>query len=108
MSGHVSTARNDVLMDDLEDWVHFYRAHRLYTKEDVAVDNSNLVTHLIMEPVFLNKEETTAALGGISLRKLNELMKAGRIIPRVLDGRIMFTPDEVRRFAAECPSWEPG
>jgi len=71
------------------------------------VNDSNLVTHLIMEPVFLNKEETAAALGGISLRKLNELIKARRIFPRALDGRVMFTPDEVRRFAADCPAWEP-
>ncbi len=72
------------------------------------MDHSNqLVTHLIMEPVFLNKEETASALGGISLRKLNELIKAGRIVPRALDGRVMFTPDEIRRFAAECPDWEP-
>ncbi len=71
------------------------------------MDDPGLVTHLIMEPVFLNKEDTLTALGGISLRKLNELMKAGRIIPRMLDGRIMFTPDEIRRFAAECPTWEP-
>ncbi|MBE5496857.1 hypothetical protein E3G44_004362 [Mycobacteroides abscessus] len=76
-------------------------------KEVIAVDDSSLVTHLIMEPVFLNKEETAAALGGISLSKLNELMKAGRINPQVLDGRVMFTPDEIRRFAAECPAWEP-
>lgn len=65
------------------------------------------VTQIIMEPVFVNKEDTLAALGGISLRKLNELMKAGRIVPRVLDGRVMFTPEEIRRFAAECPEWEP-
>lgn len=62
---------------------------------------------VILEPVFVNKEATMAALGGISLRKLNELMKAGRINPQVLDGRVMFTPDEIRRFAAECPAWEP-
>ncbi|PKQ59815.1 hypothetical protein B5566_02705 [Mycobacterium sp. MHSD3] len=60
-----------------------------------------------MEPVFVNKEATMAALGGISLSKLNELIKAGRINPQVLDGRVMFAPDEIRRFAAECPFLEP-
>lgn len=34
------------------------------------MNDSGLVTHLVMEPVFLNKEDTLTALGGISLRKL--------------------------------------
>lgn len=64
-------------------------------------------TQITMEPLLLSRDEAAAALGGISTSKLDELYKAGRINPRVLDGRVMFAPDELRRFAAECPAWEP-
>ncbi|WP_240483010.1 MULTISPECIES: helix-turn-helix domain-containing protein [unclassified Mycobacteroides] len=71
---------------------------------------SDLITGEInvgMEPIFVPKKVAAAALGEISLNKLNELIRTGRINPRVLDGRVMFTPEELRRFAAELPSWEP-
>lgn len=64
-------------------------------------------TQIVMEPVLLNREEAAAALGGMSVWKLEELYKSGRINPRLLDGRVMFAPDELRRFANECAEWEP-
>lgn len=60
-----------------------------------------------LEPVFLNKKDTCAALGGISVRKLEQEMRAGHITPQVFAGRVVFTPAEIRRYAAEQPSWEP-
>lgn len=60
-----------------------------------------------LEPVFVDKSTAAQALGNISMRKLEELIRAGRINPQVIDGRTVVTPDELRRFAAACPSWEP-
>jgi hypothetical protein len=60
-----------------------------------------------LEPLFVDKKTAAQLLGNISLRKLNELMYAGRINPQMIDGRTVFAPAELRRFAAECPSWEP-
>ncbi|DAZ90291.1 MerR family transcriptional regulator [Mycobacteroides abscessus] len=60
-----------------------------------------------MEPIFVGKKTAARALGEISMNKLNELIRAGRINPRILDGRVMFAPEELRRFAADLPSWEP-
>lgn len=60
-----------------------------------------------MEPAFLSKKDTCAALGGVSIRYLEEEMRKGRINPQVFAGRVVFTPEEIRRYAAEQPAWEP-
>lgn len=60
-----------------------------------------------VEPEFLDKAATCAMLGGISPKKLESLMLAGEIVPRLIGSRVVFTVSEIRRFAAECPSWEP-
>lgn len=60
-----------------------------------------------MEPAFLSKKDTCAALGGISIRYLEEEMRRGAINPQTLAGRTVFTPEEIRRYAAEQPAWEP-
>jgi hypothetical protein len=60
-----------------------------------------------VEPVFIDVKTTQRLLGNISRAKLNELVRAGRINPHMIDGRVVFTPAEVRRFAATCPAWEP-
>lgn len=62
---------------------------------------------IAMEPAFLNKQDTCAALGRISIRKLEEEMRLGRINPQVFAGRVVFTPAEIRRYAATQPAWEP-
>lgn len=62
---------------------------------------------VVMEPAFLGKEATALALGGISIRKLDEFVRAGDINPQVIAGRVVFTPEEIRRFAATMPAWEP-
>lgn len=68
------------------------------TRIDVAVT---------VEPAFVDKAGAAQMLGNISERKLNELIADGRINPQTIDARVVFTPDEVRRFAAACPAWEP-
>lgn len=60
-----------------------------------------------IEPEFLDKKATCAMLGGISVFKLDEFMRAGEIVPAMVGNRVMFRPSEIRRFARECPSWEP-
>lgn len=60
-----------------------------------------------VRPYFLDKPTTAKALGNISIDKLDELLRAGRIVAKVIDRRVVFEPDEVARFARECPSWEP-
>jgi hypothetical protein len=60
-----------------------------------------------VEPVLLDKEATAQLLGGISVFKLDQLMKAGEIEAKVIGKRVVFDLDEVRRFAKELPSWEP-
>lgn len=60
-----------------------------------------------VEPELVDKQTACAMLGGISLDKLEALMRAGEIVPRVIGKRVVFPVDEVRRFAGELPSWEP-
>jgi hypothetical protein len=62
---------------------------------------------IVMEPVFIDRPTTRQLLANISDRKLDELIKAGRINPKMIDGKIVFTVEEIRRFAVDCPSWEP-
>jgi hypothetical protein len=60
-----------------------------------------------VEPELLNTEQACAMLGGISPDKLKELRLAGEIGAKTIGRRIVFPVAEVRRFARECPSWEP-
>jgi len=60
-----------------------------------------------IEPEFLDKKTTCHVLGDISLDRLEALMRAGEIVPKVIGSRVVFPVAEVRRFAQECPSWEP-
>ncbi|KAA1248233.1 helix-turn-helix domain-containing protein [Mycobacterium simiae] len=60
-----------------------------------------------MEPEFIDKNTTCLVLGGISHDRLESLMRAGEIVPKMIGGRVVFPLAEVRRFARECPSWEP-
>lgn len=60
-----------------------------------------------IEPVFLDKETTCSMLGGISVDKLDEFLRTGAIAARTVGKRVVFEPDEVRRFAKACPAWAP-
>lgn len=71
------------------------------------MSKQNLDTQIVMEPVLLDREAAAAALGDMSVWKLEQLYKSGRIKARVLDGSVVFEPAELARFAAECPEWEP-
>lgn len=60
-----------------------------------------------IEPVFLDKQTTCSLLGGISEDKLDEFLRAGDITAKTIGKRVVFTPEEVRRFASERPAWAP-
>lgn len=60
-----------------------------------------------IEPEFLDKKTTCQVLGNISVDRLEALMRAGEIVPKRIGRHIVFPIAEVRRFARECPSWEP-
>lgn len=60
-----------------------------------------------MEPAFVDRTTARAMLGNLSNSKLDELVRAGRITPQMIDGKTVFAPSEIRRFATSCPSWEP-
>jgi hypothetical protein len=45
-------------------------------------------------------------LGTISVDKLDQLTRSGKIIAQKVGTRVVIAPEEVRRFAAACPSWE--
>lgn len=65
-----------------------------------------MTAHLAYAPVLLGRDEAAAYLGGISIRKLDELQAQGRIIPKALDGRRVYARDELDRFAATLPDWK--
>jgi hypothetical protein len=88
-------------MENRKEKVVNYQAPQHQTVGDAAP------VQIGMEPVFLNKKDACAALGGISIRKLEEEMRLRRIHPQVFAGRVVFTPAEIRRYAAEQPAWEP-
>ncbi|WP_232002805.1 helix-turn-helix domain-containing protein [Mycobacterium sp. 1245801.1] len=62
---------------------------------------------VVMEPELLSKKDAAQALAGMSTRELDRYVRRGAITPRMLGSRVVFTRDEVRRFATELPTWEP-
>jgi hypothetical protein len=71
------------------------------------VSGADTPTQIAMEPAFLGKKDTCKALGGCSIAYLDSEVRKGRINPQVCAGRVVFTPAEIRRYAAECAHWEP-
>lgn len=65
------------------------------------------VIHVSVEPALADFETACRILGGISERKLKELVAEGDLGARKLGGRTMFEIVELRRYAANLPSWEP-
>jgi excisionase family DNA binding protein len=59
-----------------------------------------------VRPVLVDKK-TAAQMLGISLSTVNRMIDNGEIGPVALRGRVLFRVDELERFAAELPSWEP-
>lgn len=61
-----------------------------------------------IRPVLVDKKTAAMMLGNISVDKLDELLKSGRIVAKTIDKRVCFAVSEVERFATDCASWEPG
>ncbi|MEV5360610.1 helix-turn-helix domain-containing protein [Micrococcus luteus] len=66
-----------------------------------------LAVSVQLEPPFVDKNTAAQLLGNISTDKLEQLVRAGEIAAKTVGKRVVFEPDEIRRFARECPSWEP-
>lgn len=60
-----------------------------------------------VEPALVDITTACAMLGGISRRALDGFVTRGAITPKRVGSRVLFQPDEIRRFAASCPDWEP-
>lgn len=63
-------------------------------------------TTVLPEPVLLSKRQAAHALA-ISIWTLDELVRAGQLAAKKLGSRVVFDPDEIRRFADNLPAWEP-
>jgi hypothetical protein len=66
-----------------------------------------VVVNVTVEPALADKHTACRILAGISLRSLMQLVAEGRLNARKLGSRTVFEVDELRRFAASLPSWEP-
>lgn len=62
---------------------------------------------VVVEPILVDRDTTAKLLGGISTDKLDQLVRAGEISARQVGKRVVFEVSEIRRFARECPAWEP-
>lgn len=59
-----------------------------------------------VEPVTVDKE-TACAMLGIGERMLMDLCTSGELNARKLRSRTVFAVEDLKRFAATLPSWEP-
>ncbi len=62
----MNSARNDVLMDGLDDWVHFYRVHRLVylanpdaSVGELQVESLNTVADLVSAGLYPSRHRRT-------------------------------------------------
>jgi excisionase family DNA binding protein len=65
------------------------------------------VVNVAAEPVLVDKPTACRLLGNIAERTLRQLVHDGDLNARKLGNRTLFEVDELRRFAAALPSWEP-
>ena len=72
----------------------------------MSMTEQSIVT-VTIEPALTDKETACAMLAGIAERKLMQLVAEGQLNARKLGSRTVFEVDELRRFAASLPSWEP-
>jgi hypothetical protein len=68
---------------------------------------TDIDVQVVVEPPVVDRSTTAQLLGGISIDKLDELVKAGEIAAKTIGKRVVFEVSEIRRFARECPAWEP-
>lgn len=66
-----------------------------------------VVVNVTVEPALADKETACLILAGIAQRTLMQLVEQGQLNARKLGSRTVFEVDELRRFAASLPSWEP-
>lgn len=54
--------------------------------------------------LLLTEEQARAELGGIGRTKLWELVRSGELRGRRIGRRLMFSPDDLRRFVESLPA----
>ena len=64
-------------------------------------------TTLITEPALVDLDTACQLLANISRDTLKREMRAGRINAQRIGAKIVFRPEELRRYAEARPSWEP-
>lgn len=64
-----------------------------------------MTVRLTYAPGGLSREEAAAYIGGVSVRKLDELQAQGRIVPVALDGRRVYLREHLDAFLASLPEW---
>lgn len=67
----------------------------------------NFAVSVTVEPALANKQTACLILGGIALRTLMQLVADNELNARKLGTRTVFEIDELRRYAAQLPSWVP-
>jgi hypothetical protein len=72
-----------------------------------STDGRRNIDIITIEPVLVDVTTACKLLGGISPRKLDDLVLDGHITPKRIGSRVLFTPEELRRFATACPDWQP-
>lgn len=60
-----------------------------------------------LEPALVDFETARQALANMSVGTLREEMAAGRINAQRIGKKVVFRPEELRRYAHACASWEP-
>jgi hypothetical protein len=60
-----------------------------------------------LEPALVDFETARQALANMSVNALREEMAAGRINAQRIGKKVVFRPEELRRYAQACASWEP-
>jgi hypothetical protein len=81
-----------------------------FTKPPSSPNKTPAVVNIVnvdTEPVLVDKRTACRLLGNIAERTLRQLVHDGELNARKLGTRTVFEPDELRRFAAALPSWEP-
>ena len=77
---------------------------QLKTPEPSIERLKTLSSHVTFAPALMDKH-TAAWYIGISLRKLDQLQAENRITPKALDGKRLYSRDELDVYARSLPEW---
>jgi hypothetical protein len=90
-----------------DDVVASYAAKRAGDAAKNFTAATKTVAYVVAKPVLVDKDTACRLLGGIAERKLMQLVQDGELNAKKLGTRTVFELDELQRFGAELPDWEP-